>query len=309
MDVFTERELDALDDALYQFQKYWTIFQEASVHLNNPSTFSLPHQHAMAHYQLHIENFGAPSSLCTSTSEAKHKSTVKQPWCWSSCCEALKQILLMNERNDKLASAYIDFKQHGMLEGTATADALCRLLTLLGHNHLPPNPPPVPPTPLQSHSPEDDDDDISSPDDDAILSEVTLTKGHGTWYSIMSKYSGIWHLNQPHTTLGQLMHLANTSINTIFRIWSGSSFIFKTILTTMKTQERSLLQSVHTYLMSPMYQYSIQLKLHSLLQATPQVDMGCTMKLSGQHHNGLEARSLVPIVTVSLCLHPEMRQT
>ena len=85
----------------------------------------------------------------------------------------------MNERNDKLASAYIDFKQHGMLEGTATADALCRLLALLGHDHLPPNPPPVPPTPPQFHSPEDDDD-ISGPDDNTILSKVTLAKGHGT---------------------------------------------------------------------------------------------------------------------------------
>ena len=67
-----------------------------------------------------------------------------------------------------------------MLEGTATADALRRLLASSGHDHLPPNPPPVPPTPPQSHSPEDDDDDISGPDDDAILSEVTLAKGRGT---------------------------------------------------------------------------------------------------------------------------------
>ena len=180
MDIFTERELDALDDALYRFRKYRTIFQEAGVRLNDPSAFSLPRQHAMAHYRLHIENFGAPSSLCTSTSEAKHKSAVKQPWRRSSRCEALKQILLTNERNDKLASAYIDFKQCGMLEGTATADALRRLLASSGHDHLPPNPPPVPPTPPQSHSPEDDDDDISGPDDDTILSEVTLAKGRGT---------------------------------------------------------------------------------------------------------------------------------
>ena len=67
----------------------------------------------------------------------------------------------------------------GMLEGTTTADALCRLLASSGHDHLPPNPPPVPPTLLQLHSPEEDNDDISGPDDDAILSKVTLAKGHG----------------------------------------------------------------------------------------------------------------------------------
>lgn len=80
MDAFTERELNALDDALYQFQKYRTIFQEAGVRSNYKSAFSLPHQHAMVHYRLHIENFGVPSGLCTSTPEAKHKSAVKRPW-------------------------------------------------------------------------------------------------------------------------------------------------------------------------------------------------------------------------------------
>ena len=80
MDSFTKRELDALNDALYRFQKYRTIFQEAGVRANNSTAFTLPRQHAMAHYRLHIEKFGAPAGLCTSTPESKHKPAVKRPW-------------------------------------------------------------------------------------------------------------------------------------------------------------------------------------------------------------------------------------
>jgi len=179
MDTFTERELNVLDDALYRFQKYRTIFQEAGVRDNNSSAFSLPRQHAMAHYRVHIENFGAPSGLCTSTPESKHKPAVKRPWRRSNRCEALKQILLTNERNDKLASAHVDFKQRGMLEGTATTDAIRRLLSFEGHDSLPPNPQPTPPVLQRSHGPDDDEEDIFGPDDESILSEVVLARGRG----------------------------------------------------------------------------------------------------------------------------------
>ena len=67
--------------------------------------------------------------------------------------------------NDKLSSAYIDFKRHGMLEGIATTDALHRLLSSEDYNPLPP----IPQAIQQSHS----------PDYESILSEVILAKGHG----------------------------------------------------------------------------------------------------------------------------------
>ena len=134
----------------------------------------------MTHYRVHIENFGTPSDLCTSTPKSKHKPAVKRPWRRSNRCEALKQMLLTNERNDKLASAYVDFKQRGMLEGTAVTDALHRLLVLEGHNTQPPNPlATTTPMSQQSRSPEDDEDDIFGPDNEGILSEVTLARGRG----------------------------------------------------------------------------------------------------------------------------------
>ena len=182
-DAFTRQELDALDNALYWFQKYRTIFQEVGVRSNNTTAFSLPRQHAMAHYRLHIENFGAPTGLCTSTPESKHKLAVKRPWRRSNRCEALKQILLTNERNDKLASAHTDFKKRGMLEGTAITDALRRVFSSEGYNLPPPVLPSTPSISQLSQSPEDDEEDVWGPDDESVSSEVILGKARGTQYS------------------------------------------------------------------------------------------------------------------------------
>ena len=179
MDSFTSQELNALDDALYRFQKYRTIFQEAGVRANDSTAFSLPRQHSMTHYRLHIEKFGAPAGLCTSTPESKHKPTIKWPWCRSNQCEALKQIILTNERNDKLASAHTDFKQRGMLEGTVITDALQRLFPSDGYNLLPPNPPSVLSASQLSWSPEDDEEDMWGPDNESVSSEVILGKMRG----------------------------------------------------------------------------------------------------------------------------------
>lgn len=67
-----------------------------------------------------------------------------------------------------------------MLEGTAITDALRRLFTSEGHSHLLPDPPIPSSTPQQSYSPDDDEKDTSGPDNDSILSKVTLTKRRGT---------------------------------------------------------------------------------------------------------------------------------
>ncbi|KAG1874048.1 hypothetical protein C8R48DRAFT_745953 [Suillus tomentosus] len=45
-------------------------------------------------------------------------SAVKEPWRRSSRFEALNQMLLTNQRLDKLAVSHIDFASHGMLRGT-----------------------------------------------------------------------------------------------------------------------------------------------------------------------------------------------
>ena len=79
MSIFTWSTLDGLDDALGQFHTYCVIFQQLGVQDPTPSGLSLPRQHAMVHYQQHIENFGAPNGLCSSITESKHIVAVKHP--------------------------------------------------------------------------------------------------------------------------------------------------------------------------------------------------------------------------------------
>jgi len=63
-----------------------------------------------------IRLFGAPNGLCSSITEVKHIKAVKEPWRQSNHNKPLKQILLTNQRLDKLAAAWIDFTQRRMLK-------------------------------------------------------------------------------------------------------------------------------------------------------------------------------------------------
>ena len=119
--VLTEDSLNALDTALEKFHHYREIFRVSGV---RPDGFSLPRQHSLKHYRRHIENFGAPNGLCSSITKSKHITAVKKPWCRSNRYEALKQMLTINIRNDKLAAARIDFASRGMLQGTCLGEAL-----------------------------------------------------------------------------------------------------------------------------------------------------------------------------------------
>ena len=120
-DTLTEDSLDALDNALMKFHHHRKIFQESGV---RPTGFSLPRQHSLTHYHHHIEKFGAPNGLSSSITESKHITAVKKPWRRSSRYEALGQMLTINTRNDKLASARIDFSSRGMLDGTCLGEVL-----------------------------------------------------------------------------------------------------------------------------------------------------------------------------------------
>ncbi|KAG1871050.1 hypothetical protein C8R48DRAFT_595967, partial [Suillus tomentosus] len=62
--------------------------------------------------------FGAPNGLCSSITESKHIKAVKEPWRQSSHYKALGQMLVTNQRLDKLTASRQDFCAHGMLNGT-----------------------------------------------------------------------------------------------------------------------------------------------------------------------------------------------
>jgi hypothetical protein len=79
---------------------------------------SIYRQHSLVHYVKLICAFGAPNGLCSSITESKHIKAVKEPWWRSNHFKALPQILLTNQRLNKLAAARVDFTECGMLWGT-----------------------------------------------------------------------------------------------------------------------------------------------------------------------------------------------
>jgi hypothetical protein len=156
--VFTERTLALLNDALDRYYEHRSVFQATGV--RGPEGLSIPRQHAAKHYPTLIPEFGAPNGLCSSITESKHIKAVKEPWRRSSRNDALGQILLTNQRLDKLAAATVDFAARGMI------------------NHAPPPPPPP-----------DDDDDDGGPDDGPLLNHVALARTKGTLSCSFSRLS------------------------------------------------------------------------------------------------------------------------
>ncbi|RXW11860.1 hypothetical protein EST38_g13995 [Candolleomyces aberdarensis] len=108
----TEDTLRSMDIALQRFHLYRDAFRESGV---RPNGFSLPRQHALSHYRTLIEDFGAPGGLCSSITESRHITAVKKPWRRSNRYEALGQMLLTNQRLDKLAGTRAEFVRKGLL--------------------------------------------------------------------------------------------------------------------------------------------------------------------------------------------------
>ncbi|KAI5982008.1 hypothetical protein EDD15DRAFT_2378623 [Pisolithus albus] len=121
--VLTEKDLDDLDEILARFYRYREVFKTTGIVAN----FSLPRQHAMKHYKQLIQLFGVPNGLCSSITESKHVKAVKKPYRRTNKYHALGQMLLINQRLDKLAMARVDFESRGMLEGTCLSTVLDQL--------------------------------------------------------------------------------------------------------------------------------------------------------------------------------------
>ena len=125
--VLTAKDLDDLDEVLVRFYQHHEIFKTAGV----VTTFSLPRQHSMKHYKQLIRWFGVPNGLCSSITESKHVKAVKRPYWHMNKYQALGQMLIINQRLDKLAASCIDFERQGMLQGTCLStvvDALGKVL-------------------------------------------------------------------------------------------------------------------------------------------------------------------------------------
>jgi hypothetical protein len=104
--------LEAFDLAVDKFRELREVFRIPGV---RPGGFSLPRQHALFHYRRQIEDFGAPGGLCSSITESRHITAVKKPWRRSNRYNALGQMLLVNQRLDKLAAMRSDFAAREMI--------------------------------------------------------------------------------------------------------------------------------------------------------------------------------------------------
>jgi hypothetical protein len=152
-EVLDDGNIDKLHGLLAKFKVEHEIFRTVGMR----ATFSLPRQHSLIHYPHLIREFGAPNGLCSSIMESKHIKAVKEPWRRSNKFNALSQMLLTNQRLDKLATARVEFQVHGMLNDTAV-------------NVDPP--PDNPPTPAV-------DDDGGTADGMDILADVQLAQKPG----------------------------------------------------------------------------------------------------------------------------------
>ncbi|KAF8887501.1 hypothetical protein CPB85DRAFT_1378036 [Mucidula mucida] len=121
-------DLNKINKCIKDFHHYREVFIEAEVR----EDFNLPRQHAIVHYIQHIIQFGAPN--------------VKKPWRRSSRYKALSQMLLTNQRLDKVLALRVD----------------------LGHRGLLPRLPKRPPDPFDVG---DEDDGLI---DERVLSEVVM---------------------------------------------------------------------------------------------------------------------------------------
>jgi hypothetical protein len=112
-----EDTLAAIQHAVERFHQERQIFIEVGIR----EDFSLPRQHSLIHYRDLILSFGAPNGLCSSITESKHIKAVKEPWRRSSRNQPLGQMLLTNQRLDKLAASRVNFQARGMLDKQGAA--------------------------------------------------------------------------------------------------------------------------------------------------------------------------------------------
>ena len=118
-DSMNDNTLLLIQESLDRFYQCRAIFQILGV---RPGGFSLLRQHSLSHYPKLIRMFGTPNGLCSSITESKYILAVKDPYNRSNHCNALGQILLTNQCQDKLAAACVDFEHQGMLRGLALTE-------------------------------------------------------------------------------------------------------------------------------------------------------------------------------------------
>ncbi|KAH6869449.1 hypothetical protein BKA70DRAFT_1379649 [Coprinopsis sp. MPI-PUGE-AT-0042] len=93
----------ALRLATLELAKFHQL-REFFVETGMRSSCSLPRQHGLKHFLTSIPLFGSPNGLCSSITESRHITAVKEPWWQSSRYNALSQMLTIITRLDRLSA-------------------------------------------------------------------------------------------------------------------------------------------------------------------------------------------------------------
>ncbi|KAI0685977.1 hypothetical protein C8T65DRAFT_517206, partial [Cerioporus squamosus] len=102
-------------ELLDRFEALRPVFEVDKVRLDDG--FALPRQHSIFHYPRGIQLFGSPNGLCSSITESKHITAVKQPWRESNRRNPIGQIVRKITRENKLAAARSEFGRRNMFYG------------------------------------------------------------------------------------------------------------------------------------------------------------------------------------------------
>ena len=276
MSILTESTLDQLDGALDRFHAHRVVFQQLGVRDPTSSGLSLPRQHSMVHYRQHIENFGAPNGLCSSITESKHITTVKRPWRRSSRYNAIKQIMRVNQRMEKLTAARVNFASQGILTFPTWQPRL-----------------------LQPVPPDDDEDQSGAAHEDAIHNEVFLAQIHGA-SGTMFFSTLLTTLGQPQTTHAACMDLVRRLATQTSQTLLKGTLSSEPILTPTPTPNLPQYSIRSTPLTPSTSRFSTPLVPFSVHHLTHPWLPACTTRRSGQRRLGIEVKSQGHVTIASL---------
>ncbi|KAG2030481.1 hypothetical protein BDR03DRAFT_936643 [Suillus americanus] len=102
--------------AIHYFLDFCYIVHRSSLNENDLASLQIALQGFYNEHTMFIDQFGAPNGLCSSLTESKHIKVVKEPWQHSNGCLPLGQILVTNQRLDKLASFQAEKFAIGLLD-------------------------------------------------------------------------------------------------------------------------------------------------------------------------------------------------
>ncbi|TFK17359.1 hypothetical protein FA15DRAFT_683552 [Coprinopsis marcescibilis] len=128
----------ALELASLELDKFHAL-RHVFIQTDTRTHVALPRQHALQHLRRSTKLFGSPNGLCSSMTEARHISAVKEPWRRSNRFNALPQMLRTIDRLEKFSALEHLLRKHGYLAGSTSHYTAQTLFQPANQGHHSPN--------------------------------------------------------------------------------------------------------------------------------------------------------------------------